>query len=84
MPLTSTSLVISNFALCGILFLAGFYLKDLILEIVSLDYVNLLGCSPRDPRSADSNPDEVDEFFQNVKILSRSAPGGTLSWVSRV
>ena len=27
-------------------------------------------CSPRDPRFADSNPAEVDGFFQDVKILS--------------
>ena len=41
-------------------------------------------CSPRDPRSAGSNPSEVDGFFQDVKILSTSPPGGTLSWGSRV
>ena len=41
-------------------------------------------CSPRDPRFAGSNPAEVDEFFQDVKILSTSPPGGILSWGSRV
>ena len=34
-------------------------------------------CSPRDPRIAGSNPTEVDGFFQDVKILSTSPPGGT-------
>jgi NADH-ubiquinone oxidoreductase chain 5 len=33
MPLTSVCLCASNFALCGMPFLAGFYSKDLILEI---------------------------------------------------
>ena len=37
-------------------------------------------CSPRDPWFAISNPAEVDEFFQDVKILSTSPPGGTLNW----
>ena len=38
-------------------------------------------CSPRDPRFTGSNPlAEVDGFFQDVKILSTSPPGGTLSW----
>ena len=41
-------------------------------------------CSPRDPRFAGLNPSEVDGFFQDVKILSTSPPGGTLSWGSRV
>ena len=41
-------------------------------------------CSPRDPRFAGSNPAEVDGFFQDVKILNTSPPGGNLSWGSRV
>ena len=40
-------------------------------------------CSPRDPRFAGSNPAEVGGFFHDVKILSTSPPGGTLSWESR-
>nr|YP_010895087.1 NADH dehydrogenase subunit 5 [Dideopsis aegrota]WJW73613.1 NADH dehydrogenase subunit 5 [Dideopsis aegrota] len=41
MPLTSTCFNVANMALCGMPFLAGFYSKDLILEIVSLSTVNL-------------------------------------------
>ena len=41
-------------------------------------------CSPRDPMFAGSNPTEVDGFSQDVKILSTSPPGGTLSCGSRV
>nr|YP_010865910.1 NADH dehydrogenase subunit 5 [Neopanorpa lui]WGT92110.1 NADH dehydrogenase subunit 5 [Neopanorpa lui] len=41
MPLTISCFNIANLALCGMPFLAGFYSKDLILEIVSLSYLNM-------------------------------------------
>nr|QRW36261.1 NADH dehydrogenase subunit 5 [Deronectes hispanicus] len=42
MPLTCISMNISNLALCGMPFLAGFYSKDLILEFISMSNINSL------------------------------------------
>nr|AML26456.1 NADH dehydrogenase subunit 5 [Staphylinidae sp. BMNH 1274656] len=41
MPLTCMIFNIANLSLCGFPFLAGFYSKDLILEIMSMSYLNM-------------------------------------------
>nr|QLY90104.1 NADH dehydrogenase subunit 5 [Micromorphus albipes] len=41
MPYTSSCFNVANLALCGMPFLAGFYSKDLILEMVSFSFINM-------------------------------------------
>nr|APX40428.1 NADH dehydrogenase subunit 5 [Cassida viridis] len=40
MPVTFTYFIISNFSLCGLPFLSGFYSKDLIVEFMMMSYMN--------------------------------------------
>nr|ALO76639.1 NADH deshydrogenase subunit 5 [Melyridae sp. GENSP01] len=41
MPLTCTFFNISNMSLCGLPFLSGFYSKDLVVEFMSMGYLNI-------------------------------------------
>nr|ALO77345.1 NADH deshydrogenase subunit 5 [Chirotenon longimanus] len=41
MPLTSSYFNVSNLSLCGLPFLSGFYSKDLVVEFMSMNYLNL-------------------------------------------
>jgi NADH-ubiquinone oxidoreductase chain 5 len=41
-PFASVCMDVSSFALCEITFLARFYSRDLILEMVSFRYINLI------------------------------------------
>nr|ADO60437.1 NADH dehydrogenase subunit 5 [Closteromerus claviger] len=41
MPLTCTFFNICNFSLCGLPFLSGFYSKDLVVEVMSMSWLNM-------------------------------------------
>jgi len=43
MPFTSSSLIVSKFALCGMPFLAEFYSRDFIFVMFAMGYVNTFG-----------------------------------------
>nr|YP_009558808.1 NADH dehydrogenase subunit 5 [Metaplax longipes]QBA83257.1 NADH dehydrogenase subunit 5 [Metaplax longipes] len=42
MPLTVSFMSVANLALCGFPFLAGFYSKDMILEVAFMSWINLV------------------------------------------
>nr|AYN50406.1 NADH dehydrogenase subunit 5 [Lepyrus sp. G312] len=42
MPLTCMCFNVSNFALCGLPFMSGFYSKDLVAEALSMEYLSVL------------------------------------------
>nr|YP_010956271.1 NADH dehydrogenase subunit 5 [Kroppcarcinus siderastreicola]WMY25235.1 NADH dehydrogenase subunit 5 [Kroppcarcinus siderastreicola] len=42
MPLSVSFMMIANLALCGFPFMAGFYSKDMILEVVFMNWVNFI------------------------------------------
>nr|AWV83231.1 NADH dehydrogenase subunit 5 [Graptopsaltria bimaculata] len=42
MPLTSTMMNVANLSLCGIPFMSGFYSKDLIIEMMCMNNINII------------------------------------------
>ena len=91
MHICMTSITVCMYGMHGMyvcVYVCAIFLVSLSICFTTFIVVGLGGlgvrCSSGDPRFVGSNPAEIYGFSQDVKILSTSPPGGTLSWGSLV